>query len=444
MTRLLGGRAVNRDERGVSAIFFGLALSVFVGALGLSVDVGNVAYQRNNAQHAADLSARTLAISCAKNPTGSECASLQASARTIAGQSIQGATVTAVRTASAGRVQVTVHKDVPTPLLGVLGVESKPVEATAVASGSGHPTEGTLAIPLGVSYCTWKNNAGFAGTPAESQHKTAIRTDTLQSLRVMLSAIDTSALRTLLDVEGFQNYLDTKAVDSCAQEDGTQIGTFKGAVWLTGETVVGPIIKGLFGWDASKCELRTNIELSTFLGGLQGAALRPQGCASQFGNGKPVDKGKTILIPVFTPYSTLQSHYGLKLATACASLLGATKSCVEVPPKLGVEVVGFAPFVVTGWTYPGDPTNTDATVACAPIGMAYNLKTALLKTLSLVELIANLGLSIVNGLLGQDLTASISCNGLQGYFTRTLVKDPRFTYSSGNDEFGAQYIRLTQ
>jgi Flp pilus assembly protein TadG len=433
-----------RSERGVTAIFFGLAITVLLGGLGLSIDVGNVAYQRNNAQHAADLAARTLALSCVEKPAGAECSSLQDSATTIVGQSISGSTVTATRTASTARVEVVVEKEVATPLLGAIGVQSKSVRASAVASGSGHPVSGTVALPLGVSYCTWKNNAQFAGTPTESQHKTAIRTDTLQSLRTMLSPIDTANARGFLDVKGFLDYLDTKAVDSCAQEDGTQIGTFKGAVWLTGETVVSSITKGLFGWDASKCELKTSSDLSTFLGGLQGAALLPQGCASQFGNGKPVDKGKTILLPIFKPSSTLQSTHGLKLATACASLLGPNPACVEVPPKLGVEIVGFAPFVVTGWTYPGNPANTDSSVGCAPIDTRYNVKSALLKTLSLTELLLNAVFASVNSLLSQDLTASISCNGLQGYFTQTFTKDPSFTYAPGADEFGAKYIRLTQ
>ncbi|MEV7395502.1 TadE/TadG family type IV pilus assembly protein [Aeromicrobium sp. NPDC092404] len=434
-----------RDERGVAATFFGLAIVVLIAGLGLSVDVGNVAYQRNNAQHAADSAARQLAKSCAKSPSGTECAALQPSASTIAAQSFDGGQVTASWISATGRVTVTVEKDIDTPLLGVIGVESKRVKATAVASSqSGHPVKGLVALPLGVSYCTWKNNAQFAGTPSEAAHKTSIRTDTLQSLRTMLSPIDTSALRNLLDIEGFQDYLDTKAVDKCTEEDGTQIATFKGAVWLTGETVVSNIIKGLFGWDASKCELNVDSELSTFLGGLQGAALLPQGCAQHFGNGKRIDKGKTILIPIFKPYSTLQDEYGLKLATACASLLGPSKACVEVPPKLGVEIVGFAPFVVTGWKYPGNPANVDGSVSCADIPLKYNLKSALLNTLSLVELVLNLGLNLVNGVLSQDLTASITCNGLQGYFTKSFTKDPNFEYEQGEDEFGAHYVSLVE
>lgn len=434
-----------RDERGVAATFFGLAIVVLIAGLGLSVDVGNVAYQRNNAQHAADSAARQLARTCAQSPSSTECVALQPTATSIAAKSFDGGEVTASWTAATGRVTVTVDKDIDTPLLGVIGIATKHVRAKAVASAqAGHPTSGLLALPLGVSYCTWKNNATFAGTPNESSHKTSIRTDTLQSLRTMLSPIDTSTLRTLLDIDGFQDYLDTTAVDKCAEEDGSQIGTFKGAVWLTGETVVTNIVKGLFNWDAAKCELKVDDELSSFLGGLQGAALLPQGCSQHFGTGKSVDKGKTILIPVFKPYSTLQDEYGLKLATACASLLGGSHSCVEVPPKLGIEIVGFAPFVVTGWKYPGNPANVDGSVSCADIPLTYNLKSALLNSLTLVELIANLGLSVVNGVLGQDLTASISCNGLQGYFTKTFTKDPNFEYETGEDEFGAHYVSLVE
>lgn len=440
-------RRVNRpgDDRGAVAIFFALSMTVLIAGLGLSVDIGNVAYQRNNAQHAADSAARQLARTCAQSPSSTECVALQPTATTIAAKSFDGGQVTASWAAATGRVTVTVDKDVNTPLLGVIGIASKHVRAKSVASAqAGHPTSGQVALPLGVSYCTWKNNATFAGTPSESSHKTSIRTDTLQSLRTMLSPIDTSVLRNLLDVDGFMDYLDTTAVDKCTDEDGSQIGTFKGAVWLTGDAVVSTIVKGLFNWDAAKCELKVDDELSSFLGGLQGAALLPQGCAQQFGTGKPVDKGKTILIPVFKPYSTLQDEYGLKLATACASLLGGTHSCVEVPPKLGVEVVGFAPFVVTGWKYPGNPANVDGSVSCADIPMSYNLKSALLNSLSLVELIANLGLSIVNGVLGQNLTASITCNGLQGYFTKTFIKDPNFEYEMGGNEFGAHYVALVE
>jgi Flp pilus assembly protein TadG len=431
-----------RDDRGVAAVFFALAMVVLVASLGLSVDIGNVAYQRNNAQHGADLAARTLARSCATASSGAECTALQSSASTIVGQSFAGGTVQATRTASTAAVQVTVEKEIDTPLLAAIGVKSKSIKATATASGSGRPVSGTVALPLGVSYCTWKNNSQFAGTDTESQHRTAIRTDTLQSLRTMLSPL-TATASTFLETGPFLDYIDTKVVDSCTQEDGTQLATFKGAVWLTGETVVTNIVKGLFGWDASKCELKTSNDLNTFLGGLQGSALLPQGCASQFGNGKPVDKGKTILLPVFKPSSSLQSH-GLKLATSCASVLGSSSACVEVAPKLGVQIVGFAPFVVTGWTYPGNPSNTDASVACAPISTTYNVKSTLLKTLSLADLLLNAVFSSVNSILSQDLTASVGCNGLQGYFTKTLVKDPNFTYAPSSDEFGAKYIRLTQ
>ncbi len=105
----------------------------------------------------------------------------------------------------------------------------------------------------------------------------------------------------------------------CTDGDGDQVLTLNGASWLTGETVVTSIVKGLFGWDASKCELDVSSDVETFLGGLENSGFMPQGCPSQFGNGKLVDKGKTILLPVFMPKSALADRLDLKLR-ACASL----------------------------------------------------------------------------------------------------------------------------
>ena len=53
--------------------------------------------------------------------------------------------------------------------------------------------------------------------------------------------------------------------------------------------------------------------------------------------------------------------------------------------------------------------------------------------------------SVVNLLLGivpTNLTASISCNGLQGYFTKSFTKDPNFQYEVGGEDFGASYASL--
>ncbi|TXL62123.1 TadE/TadG family type IV pilus assembly protein [Aeromicrobium terrae] len=425
-----------RDERGVSAVFFGLALTVLVGALGLSVDVGNVAYERTRAQHAADSAARKLAYECAKRPGGSGCASLQSSAATIAADSFDGGTVTASR--SGDSVTTTVSKAVDTNLLALIGIPNKLVRATATAKvGVMHPTEVYDVLPLGVNYCTWKNNSAHAGGPEESSHRINLRTDALQGVIKLLDPISSGLLNTV-ETRGLTDALGTDAVEHCADEDGHEVLTLTGATWLTGETVVTSIVKGLFGWDASKCELDVDSDLEVFIGGLENNAFMPQGCPQQFGNGKPVNKGKTILLPVFKPHSQLQDRLDLKLR-ACVGLFSSSKTCVEVPPKIGVEIVGFAAFTVTGWKYPGNPSNVDGTVGCAEIPLKLNLKSLIANVLNVAELLVN---ALLGAVVPGNLTATISCNGLQGYFTKQLVKDPRTTYESGGEDFGVTYASL--
>ena len=79
-----------RDERGLAAVFFGLSITVLVAGLGLSIDIGNVACQRNKAQQAVDNAARQLAKDCAQSPTGTECTALQSAATSIVSLSFDG------------------------------------------------------------------------------------------------------------------------------------------------------------------------------------------------------------------------------------------------------------------------------------------------------------------------------------------------------------------
>lgn len=425
------------DDRGVAAIFFGLAITVLVGAMGLSIDVGNVAYQRNQAQHGADAAARNLAYQCARYPTGTTCSTLQASATAIAGDAIDGSTVTATRNATTKSVTVTVGKTIDTKLLSLVGVATKDVLASATAKvGVMQPKEAYNVLPLGVHYCTWKNWSNLAGTANEATRKTTLRTDVLQGVENLLSPI-TSGLLNTIDTKGLTDQLGTDAVQQCSDGDGDQILTLNGASWLTGETVVTGIVSGLFGWDAAKCELDVDSDVETFLGGLENSGFMPQGCPSQFGNGKLVEKGKTILLPVFKPKSALQDRLDFKLR-ACVSLFSSARTCAEVPPKIGVEIVGFAPFHVTGWKYPGNPSNVDASVDCSDIPLKLNLKSLIANVLGVLETVVDLLLGIVP----TNLTASISCNGLQGYFTKSFAKDPNVTYGTGGEDLGATYASL--
>lgn len=429
-----------REERGAAAVFFALALTVMVGALGLSVDVGNVAYQRTQAQHAADSAARHLAYQCARYPSQQKCTALQTTASTIAGESIQNGVVTATRNPTAKTVTVGVTKSVTTNLLALIGVGSKNISATATAKvGVMHPTEAYNVLPLGVHYCTWKNWSNLAGTEQEATRKTTLRTDALQGLENLLSPI-TGGLLNTLDTKGLTDQLGTDAVARCTDGDGDQILTLNGASWLTGETVITTLAQGLFGWDASKCELDVDSDLESFIGGLENSGFMPQGCPQHFGDGKLVAKDKTILLPIFKPRSALQDRLDLKLRT-CASLFSSGRTCAEIPPKIGVEVVGFAPFHVTGWKYPGNPSNVDGSVGCADIPLKLNLRSLIANVLGVLETLVNI---LLGAVVPTNLTASISCNGLQGYFTKSFTKDPNVTYETGAEDYGATYASLIE
>ncbi|MGA8851059.1 MAG: pilus assembly protein TadG-related protein [Aeromicrobium sp.] len=432
-----------RDERGVAAMFVGLSLALIIGSLGLSVDVGHVAYQKTRAQHAADAAARQLAYQCARYPTGSACSSLQASATAIAGDSIESGTVTAVRDSAAKTVTVNVGKTVDTNLLALIGVATKDVLATATAKvGVMGPTAAYNVLPLGVHYCTWKNWSNLAGTPTEATRKTTLRTDVMQGLENLLSPV-TSEVQNTVEITGLTDQLRAvtgadPAVENCLDGSNNQILTLTGATWLTGETVVSSVVKGLFNWDAAKCELDVDNDVETFIGGLENNGFMPQGCPSHFGHGKLVDKDKTILLPVFQPKSALQDRLDLMVG-ACAGLLPSAKTCVKIPPKIGVEVVGFAPFRVTGWKYPGNPSNVDGSVGCSAIPLKLNLRSLVSNLLSALERTVN---SVLLLAMPTNLTSTISCNGLQGYFTKSFTKDPRFRYETGADDFGASYASL--
>jgi Flp pilus assembly protein TadG len=435
-----------RDERGVSAIFFGLAMTLMVGALGLSTDVGNVAYQRNRAQHAVDAAARHLAYACAKEPAGSKCGSLQASAVSIAADSFDGGTVTASRSGDA--VTVAVSDNIDTNLLALVGVPDKLVAASATAKvGVYHPTEVYDVLPLGVGYCTWKNNSGAAGTPleADSANHLNLRTDTLQSVRTMLSPL-TGTLATVLGTDWLLNALGTSATDSCSDTDGRQLLTFKGATWLTGENVVGTVLSGLFNWNGPQCELDVDQDLSTFLGGVEGVAFFPSACASRFGPGKDIAVDKTILLPVYKPSSSATNLLGLR-ASACVGLgsrAGTPSTCVKVPPEIGVEIVGFAPFKITGWSFPSTPGGyTDPAASCSATNSSLNLYNLVNGTFTLVERLLNVVTGLLNSLLGiGPLTLSLACNGLQGYFVKSFTKDPKATYTTGGTDLGATFASL--
>jgi hypothetical protein len=93
---------------------------------------------------------------------------------------------------------------------------------------------------------------------------------------------------------------------------------------------------------------------------------------------------------------------------------GVTAACsAKIPPRIGIKVVGFAPFKITGWSYPTNANPDPNAPVCSSIDLLVHPP------------------------------ASIGCNGIQGYFVKTLQASSDFTYSPDGADLGAGSVTLT-
>lgn len=432
-----------KGDRGAASLFI-IGLLVSLMAIGgIAVDVTNLVYQDNRVQNSVDNAALAIAQNCANGTAGCSTSGAATTASNYATDNSGAGTAVTDSAITGQDVHVEAEKDVSLTFLGLIpGLDLKTVHAEATASFGDHPTEGYPVLPLGVGYCTWANHAATtaAGNPND---RITIRTDLLQSLRNMLNGV-TSTYTGLVEIEGLLDALGTEPLEECS--DGTnELVTLKGGVWLTGEHIISGTLSGLFNYPPGDCELNVGNDLSTFVGGVQGFAFLPPGCPSRFGAGKPVDIGKTVLLPIYKP-STSMNRLGLKAGVCTSVLAPKPVKCASIPPEIGVKITGFAPFKITGWKYPGNPTNNDPTVGCVESTAQVNLYNIVNGLLTSVERILNSALLASLQLLGSNgnLTASLSCNGLQGYFVKSATIDPNFEYGPGGEDHGATAVRLSE
>lgn len=434
------------DERGGVAVVIGLSLTLLVGALGLSVDIGNVEYRRTQAQHGADAAAISVASACAKNLASSGCMQYQALATDVASDSISGATVTAFAP-SATSATVGVAQVVNTPLLGAIGIDSKDIAAFATASWNNYPLEGAPVLPIGVSWCTYANHKAPPGSSGDPSARVNLRTDTVQNLNSSLNPVTSSTyLLSRTPVSSFtQKLLGTQATETCASTSGASVAELQGAIWLTG-------LAGVLGYYqfSAECDIRIRFDTIAYASALASGAIPPT-CRDRLGS--TIKVGDTILLPVYEPQSLLASTLGVRTKTCAtvSTLLGpATINdvCAEVPPQIGIHIVGFAPFKITGWTYPGN-SNTDAAAACNQLSTTIPVKQRLNDLLSPLGTLGSLAMTVLNTNVFNiftntaNLPLNVGCNGIQGYFVHTFTKDPHFTYSTTAPNLGNQAVRLT-
>lgn len=422
----------------------GLSLTLLIGALGLSADIGNVAYRRTQAQHGADAAAMSVASACARDLASSNCLQYQALATDVAGDSISGATVTA-SAPGATSATVGVSQVVDTPLLGAIGIGSKDIAATATASWNNYPLEGAPVLPIGVSWCTYDNHKAPPGSSGDPSARVNLRTDTIQNLDSALNPVTSSTyLLARTPVSSItQNLLGTQATETC-NKAGTTVTELQGAIWLTGLTGV----LGYYQFSA-ECDVRIRYDTIAYASALASGTIPPT-CRDRLGS--VVKVGDTILLPVYEPQSQLASTLGIRTKT-CASvstLLGlATINdvCAEVPPQIGIRIVGFAPFKITGWTYPGN-SNTDPAASCNELSTTIPVQQRLNTLLSPLGTLGSLAMTVLNTSVFNiftntaNLPLNVGCNGIQGYFVHTFTKDPNFTYSTTAPNLGNQAVRL--
>jgi len=429
-------------ERGQSTLILALSITVLLAAVGLSADFGNLTVQKSRLQKGVDNAALALAQDCA---LGKPSCSTTSPATGLVADNAEADNVTVTQLdMAAKKVTVEADADVRMALGSLIGVDDKPLTVKATASWGGHPTEGYPVLPLGVGYCTYANNSAAAGTPSEGANHLTIRTDVLQSLDNLLSPV-TGLLAGLVPLDALlDSLLGTDGTETCTSSTGQQLLTLEGGVWISG--LAGALLN-------DSCDVRVDIDLTGLVGAIASGLIMPTGCTDKFGD--EITVGSTILLPIYVPSSNLQEA-GLKILSTCATislggLLGSGKpstTCVEVPPKIGVQIVGFAPFKVTGWNF-GYTSSPDASAPCTNLALSLPLRDILQAVVTAIPLLGGLLWAVVRPLLnilnnGGNLHLAAGCTGIQGYFTKTFTTDPNFEYDADGADFGASRISLIE
>ncbi len=385
-------RGKQRKEAGVTIVIFAISSTVILASAGLGVDTASLAMERSRVQHGADAAATAIAQDCASHKVTCSAVGAKSSADYLAGQNSPGATVptTGGVTLNSSSVSVTVKKNVKLSLLSAVGLSPKSVTGKSTATWGGHPSEGSPVLPMGIPYCAYAANQAPATTPILFRSDTVSVVFNVIVQGGVVGRLITTLLGDLLGV-----------TESCTTPDGLNLTMLRGPIWLSG---LEGAVNGIFNWNSSICNMHLGT-LDGFLGSTLSSVI-PSNCMNKLGTS--IKKGQIVLLPIYRPSITL-SQLGLEM-DGC--LLGICSA--KVPPRLGVKVLGFAPFKITGWNFSGN-TNLDPS---APTCVAINLLT--------------------------HPSASIGCQGITGYFVSSMVTDPNFTYTPTAPDYGAGSVVVTQ
>lgn len=149
----------SRDNRGITAVFVALMMTVLLSAVGLSLDVGNAYVTREKMQNGVDNAALAVARDCIVKPSSCTGAA-PATATSLVTVNAAGAAAKATVNAAAGTVTVTADKTVPYAFTRSIGIDGKAVKTTAKATWNNVPVAGYPVFPLALAWCDYQTRTG--------------------------------------------------------------------------------------------------------------------------------------------------------------------------------------------------------------------------------------------------------------------------------------------
>lgn len=318
-----------RAERGVTAVFIAMSMTLLISAVGLGVDTTSLRFERSKFQHAADASALAIGNDCAAGKP--ECASYQSTANTLtaANSSASTAGVSPSPVTQASRqARVTVSEAVPTRFFKAFGINNKQVTATSRVIWTDYATA-ALVLPFAASVCEYKTTK----TP------TYIETDINDLVKGLKKDKDKES--TLGPGGGNLDLLRTcsRPADVPASEvPASSLGVMKGGLWIPKS-------------DASNNYCDGKLHIDIFAVQTEIAGKNANCIANKWGPELAPLVGGEMLMAIYAPARNYS--YG-GVASAPAGLVGSGNAFIaDENGRFLIKIIGFAPFHVTGFCFEG-------------------------------------------------------------------------------------------
>ncbi len=318
-------------------VFVAISMFLLIGAVGAGVDTGGLRFEKSKFQHAADASALAIGNDCATGKPA--CASYQTTANglTADNSSASSAAVSpSPVTQASGQVTVTVDKMVPTHFFKAIGISSKEVRAHATVKWTKNPISGPV-LPFAVSMCD------YANTPVNTA--TLIRADINGEAKgeIVKNGNTTEA-------QAYTQMAPYLAPTCNVPSDVTLPGS---------PSVVTMLDGGLWLSDAGNSISNGKLLSTTILQQLESVTGYFQGGSKYDAYLHP---GMTLMMAVYAPTANYQ-HAGLKI----------TNGKADNPAYFDMRLVGYTPFVLSGWCFQknkGNVCETSGGVVPASPGFA--------------------------------------------------------------------------